>query len=127
MTFWKKIILISLIFAFISTNVMASSVDQPSAGAMMIDIPIRMISFGLSILSSLLFVIALPFTIPSDSLDDSLEVLVMDPFAFTFQRPLGKFENWQKKKIPEQTKDAEKEQTYEPDEITPVNLQQGNV
>lgn len=34
--------------------------------------------------------IALPFAIPSDSMDKVSEVLINEPFYYTFKRPLGK-------------------------------------
>lgn len=37
------------------------------------------------------FVVALPFTIPSDSVDASARELVGKPAQYTFSRPLGEF------------------------------------
>lgn len=38
---------------------------------------------------SVLFVISLPFTIPSGSMDAAAEELVKKPINYTFKRPLG--------------------------------------
>ena len=38
---------------------------------------------------SLLFVVSLPFTIPSDSMDAAADELVKKPIDYTFKRPLG--------------------------------------
>lgn len=38
---------------------------------------------------SVLFVVSLPFTIPSDSMDAAAEELVKKPIDYTFKRPLG--------------------------------------
>jgi hypothetical protein len=34
--------------------------------------------------------IALPFAIPSDSMDEVSQVLIQEPYDYTFKRPLGK-------------------------------------
>lgn len=38
---------------------------------------------------SVLFVVSLPFTIPSGSMDAAADELVKKPIEFTFKRPLG--------------------------------------
>jgi hypothetical protein len=42
------------------------------------------------------FVVALPFTIPSGSVNWSAEELVKKPIRYTFKRPLGEFSDGQK-------------------------------
>ena len=91
----RLILVISLIFALTISQVQAQDSDRPSSGAMMIDIPIRVLSLGLSMVSSVFFVLALPFTLSSGSTEDAWETLVEDPFAFTFTRPLGHFDDWE--------------------------------
>ena len=36
----------------------------------------------------------LPFTLSSGSTGDAWEMLVEEPFEFTFIRPLGQFDDW---------------------------------
>lgn len=50
--------------------------------------------FGLaaSVVGAALFVVALPFTIPSGSVQESANQLVKRPLEYTFDRPLGEFE-----------------------------------
>ena len=91
----RLISVISLIFALFISQVQAKDSDRPSSGAMMIDVPIRVLSLGLSVVSSAFFILALPFTLSSESTGDAWETLVEDPFAFTFTRPLGKFDDWE--------------------------------
>ena len=91
----RLILVISLIFALIISQVQAQDSDRPSSGAMMIDVPIRVLSLGLSVVSSAFFIVALPFTLSSGSTGDAWETLVEDPFVFTFTRPLGKFDDWE--------------------------------
>ena len=97
----RLILVISLIFALIISQVKAQDSDRPSSGAMMIDVPIRVLSLGLSVVSSAFFIVALPFTLSSGSTGDAWETLVEDPFAFTFTRPLGQFDDWETKSSPE--------------------------
>ena len=85
----------SLIFALISNQVWATEKERPSSGAMMIDVPVRVLSLGLTIVSSAIFIVALPFTLASDSIGDAWDVLVIKPLDFTFTRPLGQFDDWQ--------------------------------
>ena len=91
----RLILVISLIFALIVSQVQAQDSDRPSSGAMMIDVPIRVLSLGLSVVSSVFFILALPFTLSSGSTGDAWETLVEDPFVFTFTRPLGQFDDWE--------------------------------
>ena len=86
--------MISLIFAFITIQVHAQEPGRPSSGAMMIDVPVRILSLGLSVVSTAFFIVALPFTLSSGSTGDAWETLVEEPFEFTFIRPLGQFDDW---------------------------------
>ena len=86
--------MISLIFAFITVQVHAQEPERPSSGAMMIDVPVRILSLGLSVESTAFFIVALPFTLSSESTGDAWETLVEEPFEFTFIRPLGRFDDW---------------------------------
>ncbi len=40
---------------------------------------------------TMLFLLSLPFTWPSDSIDAAAQTLVYQPLHYTFQRPLGDF------------------------------------
>lgn len=44
-------------------------------------------------LGAVTWVVALPFTIPSGSVDAASENLVMKPVRYTFQRPLGEVQS----------------------------------
>ena len=45
----RRFLVISLIFAFITVHVHAQEPERPSSGAMMIDVPVRILSLGLSV------------------------------------------------------------------------------
>ena len=90
----RRFLVISLIIALIVSQAQAQESDRPSSGAMMIDVPIRVLSLGLSVVSTAFFVVALPFTLTSGSTGEAWETLVEEPFEFTFFRPLGQFDDW---------------------------------
>ena len=69
--------------------------ERPGAFAMVIDVPIRVLGLGLIVVGTAFFVVALPFALTSGSTGDTWDALVVEPFQFTFTRPLGKFEDWQ--------------------------------
>ena len=48
----RRFLVISLIFAFITVQVHAQEQERPSSGAMMIDVPVRVLSLGLSVVST---------------------------------------------------------------------------
>lgn len=62
-------------------------------GDMMLDAlfarPVGLIGLGLGAAT---WVVALPFTIPSGSVDTATENLIMKPVRYTFLRPLGEVE-----------------------------------
>ena len=91
-----KIIMIScLIFAlFIGNATGALPEEPPGAFAMVIDVPIRILSLGLAMVGTAFFIVALPFALSSGSTGDAWDALVAEPFQFTFTRPLGKFDEW---------------------------------
>ena len=90
----RRFLVISLIFALLVLQAQAQESDRPSSGAMMIDVPIRVLSLGLSVVSTAFFVVALPFTLTSGSTGEAWKTLVEEPFEFTFFRPLGRFDDW---------------------------------
>ena len=61
---------------------------------MVIDVPIRVLGLGLIVVGTAFFVVALPFALTSGSTGDAGDALVVEPFKFTFTRPLGKFDKW---------------------------------
>ena len=85
---------VAIIIALLVSQAQAQESDRPSSGAMMLDVPIRVLSLGLSVVSTAFFVVALPFTLTSGSTGEAWETLVEEPFEFTFFRPLGRFYDW---------------------------------
>ena len=92
----KIITIACLLFALLSVNVSAAiPKERPGAFAMVIDVPIRVVGLGLALIGSAFFVVALPFALTSGSTGDAWDALVIEPFKFTFTRPLGKFDEWE--------------------------------
>ena len=103
---FKTITITCLFFALSIGNVSAAlPVERPGAFAMVIDVPIRILSLGLAMVGTAFFLVALPFALSSGSTGDAWDALVAEPFQFTFTRPLGKFDEW--KSPPEQSDSSE--------------------
>ena len=103
---FKTITIACLFFALSAANVSgALPEERPEAFAMVIDVPIRILSLGLAMVGTAFFIVALPFAMSSGSTGDTLDALVAEPFQFTFTRPLGKFDEW--KSSPEESDSSE--------------------
>ena len=91
-----KIFTISCLFLALVTGHASAAIpdETPAAIEMIIDIPIRVIGLGLTVISTAFFIVALPFAMTSGSTGDAWEALVVEPLEFTFTRPLGKFDDW---------------------------------
>lgn len=64
--------------------------EQPLAARLIVDVLIaRPIGFASTILGTGVFVAWLPYTLPTLSVGESAKGLIVDPFKFTFMRPLG--------------------------------------
>lgn len=63
---------------------------HPSTGAIVLDILVlRPLGFCGTILGTSAFVMSLPVSIPFEKTDKVLEMVVMVPYGYTFERPLG--------------------------------------
>ena len=92
---FKTITIACLFFALSAGNVSgALPEERPGAFEMVIDVPIRIISLGLTMVGTAFFIVALTFALSSGSTGDAWDALVAEPFQFTFTRPLGKFDEW---------------------------------
>lgn len=64
--------------------------EERRGGDMAIDMVLARPIGLLSVIGgSVLFVVSLPFTIPSGSMDEAADELVRKPINYTFRRPLG--------------------------------------
>ena len=93
-----KIFTISCLFlASVIGHASAAIPEERAEGfAMAIDIPVRVVSMGLIVIGTAVFIVSLPFALTSGSTGDAWTGLIVDPFEFTFTRPLGKFDDWRR-------------------------------
>ena len=64
--------------------------ETPSGADMVVDLVVmRPLGVLGVVLGCAAFVVALPFTVPSGSVDAAAEKLVRQPIRYTFKRPLG--------------------------------------
>jgi hypothetical protein len=62
-----------------------------------------------TVIGSAVFFVSLPFTIPSGSVSHTGDVMVGEPFNFTFRRPLGDFRKYRAYSSPERPKEEQKQ------------------
>jgi hypothetical protein len=68
----------------------APAQKEVTADAMLADVfLLRPFGFVATVLGTAVFVVSLPFTLPTRSVDQAAQKLVVDPGKFTFVRPLG--------------------------------------
>ena len=96
----KKSLIIAMIAAMIIMPLATSALaveywdaEDPSGGEMMFDfVVLRPVGLVATALGCVVFVVSSPFAALGGHMDDASEMLVKDPAAFTFKRPLGQFE-----------------------------------
>ncbi len=84
-----------VVILFVAITLFAASV--PAFGGKAEDIPadvliVRPITLVGTVLGTALFIVALPFSIPSGSVKMTANRLIVKPFKYTFTRPLGEFD-----------------------------------
>ncbi len=85
------------LFLWTTAFAQQDNIDAPSATGMALDgLVIRPLSLVATVLGGSIFVVTLPFTIFSNT-GEVWETLVVDPFEFTFRRPLGEYDDWYQK------------------------------
>jgi hypothetical protein len=95
----QAVIALSLILCLISATSVAFAetseateevVQEVSAEAMIVDLfLLRPVGFAATIVGSAVWVLALPFTLPTKSNKKAAEKLVVEPAKYTFSRRLG--------------------------------------
>jgi hypothetical protein len=97
----KKLMAALIVVTLISGSVPALASDGSGGGAsvaasMIVDVIIaRPAGFVGTILGSAIFVLALPFAALGRNVEPVVQTLVVDPFKFTFTRPVGDFSCWE--------------------------------
>jgi len=68
--------------------------DHVDSGGMLADLFIvRPVALAGTVLGTAVFLVALPFTLPSRNVEDTANAFVARPFEYTFNRPLGDFDH----------------------------------
>ncbi|HBG45943.1 MAG TPA: hypothetical protein DDW94_03040 [Deltaproteobacteria bacterium] len=69
--------------------------DEPTSSAIVFDILlVRPLGIVATALGAAVFVVGLPFTIPTRSVGLAADKLVADPVRFTFKRPVGDLDDF---------------------------------
>jgi len=95
----RKLVIVLLIAAFLmipfgsSTFAKATKYPpEPDPAVMMVDFFVaRPIGFASLIIGTVSFAISSPFSALGDNVDQAYNLLIVDPAAYTFKRPLGGF------------------------------------
>jgi hypothetical protein len=94
----KSRLLISVICVLallLSTSTPAFAGGDTDATSVAVDVVVaRPVSFALTLLGSVLFVVSLPVAVPSGCVNKAAHTLVTAPAKDTFTRPLGDFEGF---------------------------------
>lgn len=95
----KKTIAFLLITIMLSLTALpveaATMEEEPSSTAIVFDVLItRPLGIVATAVGTAVFIVGLPFTIPTRSVGVAAEKLVVDPLAFTFRRPVGHIDNF---------------------------------
>lgn len=90
----KKFSIAVLVLCALVASTAPAFAEPPKDGmAIVADVLlVRPVGLVAGVLGSVMFVVSLPFSIPSDSVGTAGKLLVSDPFEFTFKRPLGDFD-----------------------------------
>ena len=106
MSAWKKLLVVPALTLAIAIPPalaqMPTGPDQeqigrePTTAEMYADgLIARPLGLVASVVGAVVFVVTLPFTIPSKSVNSAAKELVAVPAQYTFKRPLGQFDNCQ--------------------------------
>ena len=92
----KRIITTLCVLALLvsaSTSALAS--DATETASVVVDVVVaRPLTFAMGILGSALFVVSLPVSIPSGSVKQTAQTLVVCPMKDTFERPVGDLDDF---------------------------------
>lgn len=58
---------------------------------------VRPVSLAATVVGTAVFIVSLPFSIPSQSVGSTAKTLVAEPFNYTFTRPIGEFNGEQRR------------------------------
>ena len=87
----KKLrVTIFIAFCIIVSSIPAFGNDQAFDATMDV-VLVRPVSLAATVVGTAIFIVSLPFSIPSQSVGVTARTLVAEPFNYTFTRPVGDF------------------------------------
>ena len=93
----KRVIVLLTAIALIAVPCMtcfAGSLEQDDdliAGKMAAEMVVRPLGFAATVIGGAIFVVTLPFSALGGNTGAAYDYLLVDPFMFTFNRPLGEY------------------------------------
>jgi hypothetical protein len=87
----KKLTLTILIAICIIMTSMPAFGEDRALDATMDILLVRPVSLAATVVGTAVFIVSLPFSIPSKSVGATAQTLVVEPFNYTFTRPIGEF------------------------------------
>jgi hypothetical protein len=99
----KIVVLLTVCFFCLSSTAAFAQIDDGliTIGDLVVSRPV---GIAVTIVGGALFVVSLPFALTSGSVKETSDVLVGQPFRFTFKRPLGDFKEYRSYGSYEKTK-----------------------
>ena len=93
-TLRRAVVAISCV-ALMAGSVPAMAQEGDASGLDMLGdlLLVRPVALVGTVLGAAVFVVSLPFTLPTRSANEAANVLVASPFEYTFNRPLGDFDH----------------------------------
>lgn len=86
----KLTVTILIAFCIIMTSMPAFGEDRALDATMDI-LLVRPVSLAATVVGTAVFIVSLPFSIPSKSVGATAQTLIVEPFNYTFTRPIGGF------------------------------------
>lgn len=85
----KKIAFFLVVAAVVCVSAPAFGSGGDDAAVVADVVFVRPVGLAAVVVGTALFIVALPFSIPSGSVGYTAEVLIVEPFNYTFKRPIG--------------------------------------
>lgn len=86
----RMILTIFVVIAVACVSAPAFAASEADDAAVLVDvILVRPVGLAAVIVGTAVFIVSLPFTIPAGGVSTAARVLISEPFAYTFVRPIG--------------------------------------
>lgn len=95
---WKRFVSVAAVLMFVlAAGVAPAQEEYPgrdvSAGTVLLDLAfVRPLGMFAMVLGSAALVVSLPFSLPTGSVDEAAQMLVVAPTLYTFKRPVGQLD-----------------------------------